>query len=206
MFSPKTLLGIASTVASSLCVLSAGDTKAILVFELIEQGPNVKLKISGNLTGISSNTTSNTPASARIRPNQGIISTAVFQGAGYRLSGPQQTFGTGGLFNLSSYSGDGVFLNPFGTFAPLRTLTLANGYVQGSPISGTGIINNTSHAGLGISTIGTIATWGIGNAGDTIQIKTSKVPAPLPVLGAAACFAASRRLRARVRASSSSQV
>lgn len=87
---------------------------------------------------------------------------------------------------------------------------LASEYIEGTAISGTGLIAATTLADLGIGSSGLLTSWAIGS--DFIEIysgpapQPNPVPGPLPLFGAAAAFAHSRRLRARLRASSSPQV
>ncbi|MEB3168373.1 MAG: hypothetical protein VKK97_06520 [Synechococcaceae cyanobacterium] len=80
---------------------------------------------------------------------------------------------------------------------------LSSGYVEGTPITSTGLIPGQSLATLGLSsTSGLLGTWTIGS--DSIEVRakpasSSAVPGPLPLLGAGTAFAFSRRLRSRLR-------
>ena len=63
--------------------------------------------------------------------------------------------------------------------------------------------------GLTSTTPGLLASWTIAGSSETVEVRIgsnapSSVPGPLPLFGAAAAFAHSRRLRARLRAGSSS--
>ena len=77
---------------------------------------------------------------------------------------------------------------------------ISNSYVQGTPLSGTGVFSGKTLADLGISPSPLISQWAIGS--DFIEISASNqppqsnsVPGPLPVLGAVAAFGSVRKLR-----------
>ena len=108
-------------------------------------------------------------------------------------------------FSFSSYTGDNVLLAGIA-----NRLVLDSSYVQGTAISGSGLFSGQTLAGLNLSaTPGLLGTWTVGSDSIEVRVGTapppSSVPGPLPLLGAAAAFAHSRRLRARVRAGSASQ-
>ena len=193
---------IALLAASACTVINAGDADALLVFEFIQQGSDVVLNVSGSLTGLPSGTPGSNSGTAIVGPGLAIISTGNITGTGYTISGPSN-FGTG--VTSMTYSGDS-----FNFSKSINKLTLDNAYVQGSAITGSGLFTTNTLAGLGLSaTSGLLGTWTIGT--DSIQVwagpvpQPSSVPGPLPLLGAAAAFSHSRRLRARVRAGSASQ-
>ncbi|MCS5697778.1 hypothetical protein NZK32_01790 [Cyanobium sp. FGCU-52] len=76
-------------------------------------------------------------------------------------------------------------------------------YVEGTPITATGLITGESLATLGLSaTSGLLGTWTIGS--DSIEVwagakPAAAVPGPLPLMGAGTAFAFSRLLRTRLR-------
>jgi hypothetical protein len=92
-------------------------------------------------------------------------------------------------------------------------------YSSGAPLSSSatfaGKTLGTGANGLGFITTGLIGTWTLNGSGDTINVcvgvnpgspcgsSSSAVPGPLPLLGAAAAFGYSRRLRRRVSLSHS---
>lgn len=94
------------------------------------------------------------------------------------------------------------------------SLNLPDGYVSGNSITGTGLLvgQTLNSLGLNSTTPGALlGTWTINDSTDSIEVRIGSagggaaVPGPLPLFGAAAAFAHSRRLRARLRASSSPQ-
>ncbi|MEB3168367.1 MAG: hypothetical protein VKK97_06490 [Synechococcaceae cyanobacterium] len=122
-------------------------------------------------------------------------------GTRYSISGPGN-FWTG-IYRAMSVTGS----------PPIRTaLRPINGdfvipalYVEGTPITASGLITGQSLATLGLSaTSGLLGTWTIGS--DSIEVwagakpASAPVPGPLPLMGAGTAFAFSRRLRSRLRA------
>jgi len=192
---------IALLAATACTVISAGDADAVLVYELIQQGSDVTLNVSGSLTGLPTGASASRTGPSLIGPGLAIIASGSFAGTTYTTSGPTN-FGSGGP-NLISYSGD-----PF-SFAFGTSLLLSSTYGQGSPITGSGLISGQTLASLGLSsTSGLLGTWTVGS--DSIEVwagakPAATVPGPLPLFGAGVAFAYSRRLRARVRAGSASQ-
>jgi len=200
------LLPVSALALVASAAVNAGNAQAILVFEFLEEGANVRLNVSGSLTGLPiSGSTFNTLSSEfRAGGFTFFINPTVDSFREYSLSGPA-TIGTNETsFPISNYISTSVFVNRF-------TLGLLPGYIEGNPISGTGLIvgQTLSSLGLNSTTPGDLlGTWTIGT--DTIEARIgggggAAVPGPLPLFGAAAAFAHSRRLRARLRASSSPQ-
>lgn len=196
---------IALVTASACTAINAGNADAVLVFEFIQQGSDVALNVSGSLSGLPSGTGDGSSFGQVIRPTSGIIQTAQpVSGRKYALSSAA-TFGTGSSTSFSSYTGESLAL--FG-----GNLFLPNAYVQGNPITGTGLFSGQTLSSLGLSstTPGLLTTMTVGSDSIEIRVGTqpspspAAAPGPLPLLGAGAAFAASRRLRARLRPGSSS--
>ena len=198
-------IALAVMSVSAFAFLNAGRADAVLVYEFIQQGNNVALSISGSLSGLpKGQSTTINPAPGGIDPARAAIRTgnsASTQGIFYGISGGRN-FGTGGFLPFlppSSYSGDIATLSG-GAF-----LVLPASYVQGLPINGSGSFLNRTLSSLGLSsTSSLLGTWAVGS--DSIEVwagrkprASSSVPGPLPVLGAGAAYAYSRRLRSRLR-------
>lgn len=202
LFSRKLLI---TALAASACgALDSGQADATLVYELIQQGPDIQVKLSGSLSGISVNSTGFASYPNIMIPGHGFIYAGVdFAFDSYDIPvADRGGFGVNSAFNISSYVGMPVFL--VGIAGELR---LPSGYIEGSSISGSGLILGQNLTDLGLSTTtGLLKTYNVGS--DMIQVwagpATSAVPGPLPLIGAAAAFAHSRRLKARVRAGSPS--
>lgn len=191
--------------ACASAALNAGQAKALVTYEFIQQGSDVVLNVSGS---ISSASTGNTPMGIGniFFPSLAIISPRVTGAISPRwnLSNGPSTFGSVGASSFTSYSGTLAIL-----YGSANMIAIEN-YSVGSPISGSGLFTGTTLAGLGLSTTpGLLASWNITGSSETVEVRIgsnapSSVPGPLPLLGAAAAFAHSRRLRARLRAGSSS--
>jgi hypothetical protein len=195
----ESCLPIAVGVIPACAILNAGNAKAILVYELIEQGSDVRVEQSGSLSGLINSTAGGFNSPARIRPERAQISFGggTFSALLYTISGPTN-FGSGVNIDFS------VAVAP-----PIRTFLGGNSgsfyiedsYVEGTPITSSGLITGQSLATLGLNAIsGLLGTWTIGS--DSIEVwagaKPAPVPGPLPLMGAGTAFAFSRRLRARL--------
>jgi hypothetical protein len=69
--------------------------------------------------------------------------------------------------------------------------------VEGTSIVSSVFFKTKTLAELRWQSSGLLGTWPLVDSGDTINVQV--VPGPLPLLGAGAAFACSRRLRRRVR-------
>lgn len=123
--------------------------------------------------------------------------------------------GTVSQIGANSVTGIAAGMNaggPTGTGNP-GYLFLSPSYSPATSISSTATFNDKTLAGLGFTTTGLIGTWTLMPANvndsysafDTIYVclgpgpcGATPTPGPLPVLGAAAAFGVSRRLRRRV--------
>ena len=202
----KLSLGIAAI--PFWAVFFANSAQAVLVYELIEQGSDVRVEQSGSLSGLIDGGGASSSFCDQIRPNGAEISFdgCSFVGRLYTISGPAN-FGSG-------------LTKPFSvTVAPsIRTLLkgsssalyIEGSYVEGTPITASGLITGESLATLGLNTTsGLLGTWSTGS--DSIEVwagakpASAPVPAPLPLMGAGTAFAFSRRLRARLHRARRSQ-
>jgi hypothetical protein len=112
-----------------------------------------------------------------VDPYYGIIvlGTPTQIGDVYRgFSGPA-SFGTGGSTSASSNSGDIL-----GIAASSNEIAVPQGYVSGSPLSGSETYDNATIAGLGLNLGTYVWTWGTGNESDsfTVNIGVASVPEP----------------------------
>ncbi len=206
--SPQLIAFIACTACS---VAITGQAKAGLVYEILQQGSDVKVNLSGSLQGIGTGSSFSlggqffSPTSAAIYLNQSAGSTSTLT---YDLTGPSN-FGSGSFKLLSSIvaSANSALQGNQSKFY------LASSYTQGDPITGSGTLSGQTLSGLGLSaTSGLLASWTFNNnPSETIQVwagpaapPPAAVPGPLPLLGAGAAFSCSRRLRSRLRAAKAS--
>lgn len=189
-------------------MLTAGKANAVLIYEFIQNGADVDFKVSGSLSGLPTPFSSfGTVGHLAIIPQPGFVDTfgagGIFDRFAISLNSGASIFGTGDLTNLSSYSRKKTRLPGSSSRFDIDS------YFEGAPIAGTGVFSGTVLSTLGIGPTGLLSRFAIGS--DFIEIysvpapQPSSVPGPLPLFGAAAAFAHSRRLRARLRASASPQ-
>jgi len=184
--------------------LNAGQADALVVYEFIQQGSDVVLNVSGSVSSPQTIALS-TGFVNQIWPVLGVMAPGITGNVpGWSLTGPSN-FGSGQPTSFTSYSGTNNFLLGFNNYFAIENYTL------GSPIFGSGLFAGQTLASLGLSstTPGLLASWTINGSSETVEVRIgspapSSVPGPLPLFGAAAAFAQSRRLRARLRAGSSS--
>lgn len=206
---PSPQLFSATLVAAfASAALNAGQAKALVTYEFTQQGSDVVMNVSGSVSAAptSSNQGSsfgNTVISSIALISQGNIPGVT--GAAWRLINGPTNFGNGGSIGFTSYSGTAI--NLLGLFPELNI----DNYTLGTPISGSGLLAGQTLTSLGFSSTapGLLASWTISGSSETVEVRIgsnapSSVPGPLPLFGAAAAFAHSRRLRARLRAGSSS--
>lgn len=198
-------------------VLVAGSwspAQAILTYYIYESGSDVVVKTSGTLTGLG--TPDATTGACNINSN---IATQIYAGFGIACTGASQT--DNNVYTLAKTSGNYVWGIPTPDAAVTASSTSGfSTYIAGgdevfgiSPLYSGGEINtsatfaNTSLSALGLGSynIGDIVAsfQFINNTAETVSVvigapPTASVPGPLPVLGAGAAFAWSRRLRSRI--------
>jgi hypothetical protein len=192
----------ATLVGLCLTVLTARQTQAGLVFNVRESGGNVIFNMSGNVNlaatsgffGGFSDVELISPAGGNI-----IIGPGSNPCDDYRTNVSWTSFGPGAgsptLF--SSVSGDRValFSNP--------AIGVPGGYISGNPLSGTGTINGSTLASLGITPGTYVTTFSSSSSGvdisDTVTV-IAQVPEPCGLVlgltaGMTVLFARLRRVR-----------
>ncbi|MBM5818017.1 MAG: hypothetical protein FJ083_16015 [Cyanobacteria bacterium K_Offshore_surface_m2_239] len=197
----KRLLPVSALALAASAALDAGGAQAILVFEFLEQGADVRLNIAGSLTGlpVPATTNSNACFGSSVTASPFRTLTGCVTGASrYPTTGPTSIGTSTAFIPLVSYTGNVLF------FFPNGGLGIA-GYNEGDTIAGSGLLSGQSFSSLGLNSTtpgALLGSWNIGT--DTIEARIA-VPGPLPLFGVAAAFAHSRRLRARLRAGSAPQ-
>ena len=202
-------LSLAIAAIPFWAVFFATSAQAVLVYELIEQGSDVRVEQSGSLSGLIDGGGAISSNGDQIRPNLAQISFdgGFFSGRAYTISGPT-TFGSDLITPFSVAVAPTIrtfFEGAFGGF-----FAIEGSYVEGTPITASGLITGESLATLGLNTTsGLLGTWSTGS--DSIEVwagakpASAPVPAPLPLMGAGTAFAFSRRLRARLHRARRSQ-
>jgi hypothetical protein len=199
---------ISAGLALSLPMAAAWvqPAQAVLIFNFYESGGNLVVEGTGSL---------NLPSLPSFSDNCGGLISLQYGFCtgpwGYinvgNITGPT-TLGTGIAPVSSSSSDSGIAL----------ALDYASGffgigfpYSPGDPIFSRSTFSGITLASLGMTTPGTLGTWTLFDpndssyVGDTISVQVNaggspaNVPGPLPILGLAAAFGFSRKLRKRIK-------
>ncbi len=195
-------------VAPAALLLSQGQAKAVLTYNIFESGGDVVVQTSGSL-----NLPLTSIGSADCGTDGGLLSFfAVI------CTGPQGNLALYGItgspsFNGSVLNGGGSSVSATSTYLvggsnPLLIpvgFSISFGYISGSPIVSTSTFTGQTLSSLGFTiNSGLLGSWTLDGTGDTIQAflgpPAAAVPGPLPLLGAGAAFGWSRKLRKRIAA------
>ena len=190
--------------APAVLLLSQGQAKAILTYNIFESSSNVVVQASGSLdlTGLTSIGT----AACGVNGGLASVFAAVCTGPAnpgfvFRIMGPSSFNGSVNIAPASSVSGLSTVL--IGG-AEIPYFGIQSSYISSTSINSSATFNGTTLAGLGFTTTGLIGTWTLSN-GETINVvigdpspPSAATPGPLPLLGAGAAFGWSRRLRKRI--------
>jgi hypothetical protein len=197
--------------APAALLLNPGRAEAVLTYNIFQSGADVVVQATGSL---------NLAGATFLGPDSFglagfLVSSSATVATGpdvplsvYRISGPTSFTGTASLSGASSFSGPitagltGDYDGSGGGFG------INPSYVSGSAIFSSATFSGQTLAGLGLTAPGVLGTWSLVPGDNQIQLVLSPapVPGPLPLLGAAAAFGWSRRLRSRVTASKTSTV
>ncbi|MEB3354783.1 MAG: hypothetical protein VKM34_11220, partial [Cyanobacteriota bacterium] len=143
--------------APAALLLSQGQAKAVLVYNIFESAGNVVVQTSGslNLAGATSSSNVNCDANGAIDPPFALICTGP-DGIlpGFNITGPTSFNGSLSIDPASNVSGLSTIL--FGTAS---LFSIDPSYVNSSPIVSSATFNNQTLAGLGFTTTGLIGTW-----------------------------------------------
>ncbi|MEI7667178.1 MAG: hypothetical protein WCI65_14125 [Synechococcaceae cyanobacterium ELA263] len=193
--------------APAALLLSQGEAKAILTYNIFESGGNVVVQASGSLdlTGATLSTSGLCGTNGALASSAAFICTGTDIGSPQPLisiTGPRVLPGSAALFSASSATGLYTYLvGKFNLFG------IDPAYVSNAPIVGSATFNGETLAGLGFTTTGLIGSWTLDGTSESIQVfigspspSGAAVPGPLPLLGAGAAFGWSRRLRKRIAA------
>jgi hypothetical protein len=171
------------TILVSLLALSLSQSAhASVVVNIVQSGANVVATGSGtlNLSALSPDGATNV-ASFVASQSGGIMlgsSTPGLQALYSAIAGPA-SFGTGSVFSASSGTGGFVGVNATGGI-----LLVPFGYVSGTSLSSSATWNNTTLAGLGLTTGTYTYTWGSGATADSFVLNVATTtPSPTPAPG-----------------------
>ena len=208
--------------APAALLLSQGQAKAILNYNIFQRGSDVVLSASGSLSlpgVVSSSVNCNTDNGGYVSNTQvgPFLYSAFASGAqanscsNYNISGSNSFPGSNIALTADSGTGFTSIFTKFSSALPPSRFTTQSGYAGASIVSESIFLNKNLATDFGISTTGLLGTWTLqsdGNgdnytANDTINLivgtpPAASVPGPLPLFGAAAAFGWSRRLRKRI--------
>ncbi len=184
-------------------LVDATPAKAVLNYNIYESLGSLIIETSGSLN-LPSKLTNDANCSA---PNGAYDPSSLVVCTGPSSSVPAYQLSTGPT------SLPGILFNSFTTTSGISTVIrgagvikqfgIVSSYISGQPIVSSSSAPGKTLADLGLTpSSGTLGTWTLATTGDTINVRVfNPVPGPLPVLGASAAFAFSRRLRQRIQRS-----
>jgi hypothetical protein len=191
--------------APAALLLSQGQAKALITYNVFESAGNVVVQASGSLdlsstSSSASNTCVGAPGGAIYSSLAGICTGTEITSPIFTITGPASFNGSVAITPASSVSG--ILTGMVGTSG---VFLIDPSYIYSTPIVSSATFNGQTLASFGFTTTGLIGTWTIDGTSESIQVflgppSTAAVPAPLPLVGAAAAFGVSRRLRKRVAA------
>ena len=194
--------------APAALLLSQGQAKAVLTYNIFESGGNVVVQTNGSLVFTGAGPASRNPlscgANGIIQSSRGTLCTGSNADLpGYRITGPTTFDGS------ISVGGQGI--SGISTFL----YGLEQGfYIDSSYVAGTPIVSGATYFGTTLSQLGFTKSsglygiWSLNGTSESIQIVLEAppgVPGPLPLFGAGAAFGWSRKLRRRIVSASSSK-
>jgi hypothetical protein len=193
-----------------LAITWAQPAQAVLIFNFYELGGNLVVEGTGSLNLPSSPSYTGHCGTAELYLDYSFRTCATpgLQVNSYGITGPT-TLGAGIVPTLvwsSSNSGIGLTISYLaGGFGIDST------YVSRASIFSSSTFNGITLTSLGMPSSGTLGTWTLVDpndptyVGDTISVQvnasrsSASVPGPLPILGVAAAFGFSRKLRKRIK-------
>ncbi len=191
-------------VAPAALLLSQGQAKAVLTYNIFESAGNVVVETNGSLNLTGAETLGNSIGcdnAGLILSTSAVICTGpdIYSSVqSFKISGPTSFNGT---VSAASSISSGIFTIFWGSFAGIG---LASSYLSNAPIVSNSTFNGATLASLGFTTTGLIGTWTLNGTTESINVfippSPATVPSPLPLVGAAAAFSVSRRLRKRIAA------
>lgn len=210
-------------VAPAALLLSQGQAHAVLNVNIFDDGPNLKVTVTGSISPGNYGSSAATPSDCfgngslsgefnATDPSTlctGYNVTSTFSD----ITGPAGFGGNGFLFPASSVTGLSFQMYPdsYNTGTSYNsaydvyknTYALDPSYTLGEQFFSSATYNGTNLAAQGFTTTGLIGTWTIDGTSESLNVFVGPppVPGPLPLFGAGAALAWSRRLRKRTTSS-----
>ena len=197
-----------------LAITWAQPAQAVLIFNFYESGSDLVIEGTGSLNlPLSSLGSGFCPASGLLSLDTSTLFCTGPNAGGpvYAITGPT-TLGAGIITtNVFSSSDSGINLGiGIGGYGYGQFL-IDSTYVSGTSIFSSSTFTGKTLASLGMPNSGILGTWTLIDPGDptyvgdtiSVQVNASRssasVPGPLPILGLAAAFGFSRKLRKRMK-------
>ena len=196
-----------------LAITWAQPAQAVLIYNFYESGSNLVVEGTGSL-----NLPSAPVGFGGIGVSNGVLdldsafltgtTAATTQFDSYAITGPT-TLGAGITPTFLFSSSDSGTSSALIYFANL--FAIEDTYVSGASIFSSSTFTGITLASLGMPNSGILGTWTLVDPGDpsyigdtiSVQVNASRssanVPGPLPILGLAAAFGFSRKLRKRIK-------
>jgi len=187
--------------APAALLLSQGEAKAVLTFNIFESAGNVVVQTSGSLdlAGATQSGQNSCGYNGYIQSSSAVICSGLnFTLDAYSITGPASFNGSVSAPADSRSGITATFNGAQGIF------TIGPAYVSNTSVVSSATFNGKTLASLGFTTTGLIGTWTLNGTSETIQVvigapPSASVPGPLPLLGAGAAFGWARRLRKRTQ-------
>ena len=204
---PRTLTQHCKRLSPLLCapaalLLSQGQAKAVLTYNIFESGGDVVVQTSGSLhLPLASNNSVECGYDGAITSAFAVICTGPSATLPlYSITGSPSFNGL--VFNTSGSSVSAIS-TILGGAPGIGVFGISSSYISGSPIVSASTFPGETLSSLGFTiNSGLLGSWTLNGTGDTIQLflgpPAAAVPGPLPLFGAAAAFGWSRRLRKRI--------
>jgi len=190
--------------APAALLLSQGQAKAVLTYNIFESGGNVVVLTSGtlDLTGAATSRTGSCGSQGVIYSLEALVCAGPnnVSLSIYDITGPTSFDGSVSAFGASNVSGISALFKGF-----ISGFGIDPTYNSNTPIVSSATFNGTTLTTLGFTTTGLIGAWFLTGTSESIQVvlappspSGAAVPGPLPLLGAGAAFGWTRRLRKRI--------
>jgi MYXO-CTERM domain-containing protein len=199
--------------APAALLLTQGQAKAVLTYNIFESGGNVVVQTTGslNLAGATPGFQNKCGYNGAIISIQAVICTGPGDGTSekipfYPISGGPASF-NGDVVDFSGSSPSGI---PTMLLGAGNVIGIPSAYVSGDPIVSSSTFTGQTLASLGFTiSSGLLGSWTLNGTTENIFAclgtdpcapppSGAAAPGPLPLLGAGAAFGWSRRLRKRI--------
>ena len=166
------VLACFTTVAASSLATPAN---ASYIIDVVQSGANVDETGSGSIDTAALYDAGSSTGVAGMSAELGAlwVGSGGYTGWAGNITGPF-SFGTGGYARASSTTGG------FAGIAEAQEIYVPQNYVSETVMSGTGVFDNTTLAGLGLTAGTYVFTWGSGATAASLTVQIDPPSSPLP--------------------------